>query len=177
MSKVLFYPEKRKTEFGTLRVKNVPILLFFSFEGQRLQYYSGERVDLKDWDFDSRHVLQSHPEHKSINEHLDFLKRRLLEAYRDMKISGQEVSVSNLRKRLKEILRQGKASFFDVLLLFIEDKNPEWTLSTYRKIKTFYNHLRNFRNITNIEPDLSAIDDIFLKHLISYFRNDCHHID
>lgn len=177
MPEVIFYPEKRKNNLGLLRVKNVPILLFFSFEGQRLQYYSGERIDLKDWDFNHKQVLASHPEYSSINLHLDFLKRRVMEAFRNLKISGQETSMVNLRKRLKELLRKGKTSFFDLLILFIEEKNTEWTLSTYRKIKTFYNHLRNFQSRTNIEPDLARMDDLFLQQLIGYFRNDCKHID
>jgi integrase len=177
MAKVLFYPEKRKNEHGVLIVKNVPLLLFFSFDGNRLQYYSGERIDFKDWDFTRRLVLSSHPEHVSINDHLNFLKRKVLEAYRDLKLSEQELSVALLRKKLKELLNQGKTSFFDLLILFIEEKNTGWTLSTYRKIKTFYNHLRKFQNKTGIEPDLSAIDDLFFQTLTSYFRNECHHID
>jgi site-specific recombinase XerD len=177
MAKVLFYPEKRKTKHGVLIVKNVPLLLFFSFDGNRLQYYSGERIDFKDWDFKRRLVLSSHPEHISINEHLNFLKRKVMEVYRDLKLSEQELSVAILRKKLKEVLKQGKISFFDLLILFIEEKNQEWTLSTYRKIKTFYNHLRKFQNNTGIEPDLSAIDDQFFQTLTAYFRKECNHID
>jgi site-specific recombinase XerD len=177
MPKINFYPEKRKSELGVLRVRNVPLLLFFSFEGKRLQFYTGERIDLKDWDYEHKKILSSHPENASINEHLDFLKRRVLEAYRDTKLSGQQITISLLRKRLKEVLTKGSASFFNLLIQFIEEKNSEWTLDTFRKIKTFYNHLRNFTVKTGIEPDLSGMDDVFFHKLIEYFRNDCHHID
>jgi integrase len=177
MAKILFYPEKRKNDQGLLIVKNVPLLLFFSFEGNRLQYYTGERIDLKDWDFENRKVLSTHSQYVSINEHLEFLKLRMLEAYRNLKLSGLEVSLPVLRKKLKELLKKGNASFFELLILFIEEKNQEWTLTTYRKIKSFYNHMRNFRNKTGIEPDLNAFDENFYKELINYFRTECQHLD
>ena len=50
MASVKFYIEKRKDKAGRLKAKNVPVLLFFSFDGKRLQYYSGERIDSDDWD-------------------------------------------------------------------------------------------------------------------------------
>ncbi len=177
MANVVFYPERRKNDHGILIVKNVPVLLFFSFEGNRLQYYSGERIDLKDWDFENRQVLSSHSQYVSINKRFEFLKQRMLEAYRDLQLSGKDISVPLLRKKLKELLKKGDASFFDLLILFIEEKNKEWTLTTYRKIKSFYNHMRNFRNKTGVEPDLATFDEKFYKELVNYFRHECKHLD
>jgi len=177
MAKILFYPERRKNEMGILRVKNVPILLFFSFEGHRLQYYSGERIDLKDWDFKNRRVQSTNPGYISINEHLDFLSRRVLEAYRELKVSGQELTIAALRLKFKEVLKKNNSTFFDILILFIEENNRNWSLATYRKIKSFYNHLRKFTSIAGTEPEFSSMDDKFFSGLIGYFRKECKHID
>ena len=53
---VNFYPEKRKDTNGKLIEKNVALNLFFSYDGKRLQYYTGQRMDLKKWDPDAQRV-------------------------------------------------------------------------------------------------------------------------
>ncbi len=57
--KVNFYPEKRKDDSGMLKMKNVPIFLFFSFSGKRMVYYTGYRIDLEKWDSENQRVKRN----------------------------------------------------------------------------------------------------------------------
>lgn len=46
MAGLKFYPEKRLDKSGNLRVKDVPIFMYYSLRGKRLVYYTGQRIDL-----------------------------------------------------------------------------------------------------------------------------------
>lgn len=176
MTKVHYYPERRKNSHGVLKVKNVPILLFFSFGGKRLQFYTGERIDMQDWDFDNEKVLPVNPQAESINTYLAFLGRKVITIYRDSLSGGQSLSVPALRELLRNSFRDSQQSFFDFFIRYIEENHKNWTLGTYRKVKTLYNHLRKFSGRFG-NPDLYKMDEPFLHSLEDFFRNECGHID
>ena len=176
MTKVHYYPERRKNVYGVLKVKNVPILMFFSFGGKRLQFYTGERIDMQDWDFDNEKVLPSNPQADSINDYLGFLGRKVLTIHRDSLSKGLPLSVPALRELLRNSFRDRQQSFFDFLIRYIEENHKNWTLGTYRKVKTLYNHLRRYAGRYG-NPDLYKVDETFLHSLEDFFRNDCGHID
>lgn len=177
MASVTIYPERRKNEYGVLKVRDVPLLLFFSFEGKRLQYYTGERIDMKDWDFEKRKVLSSHPEADSINAYLNFLRRHLMDLYREAREKGEEITLKVLRDAMHATKYNRHKPFFALFIQFIEDNHGRWTLSTYRKVKSLYNHLRKFTDWSGMEPDLSQVDRGFLESLAQYFRKECGHLD
>ena len=60
-SSINFYLEKRiNKETGKLITEHVvPIILFFSFDGKRLQYYTGYRIDAVKWDTDNQKVKRN----------------------------------------------------------------------------------------------------------------------
>lgn len=176
MIKVHYYPERRKNSHGVLKVKHVPILLFFSFGGKRLQFYTGERIDMQDWDFDNEKVLPVNPQAESINTYLAFLGRKVITIYRDSLSGGQALSVPALRELLRNSFRDSQQSFFDFFIRYIEENHKNWTLGTYRKVKTLYNHLRNYAGRYG-SPDLYKVDESFLQGLEDFFRNECGHID
>ncbi len=176
MTKVHFYPERRKNTYGVLKVKNVPILMLFSFGGKRLQFYTGERIDMQDWDFENEKVLPLNPQADSINAYLAFLGQKVLTLYRDSLSRGLSLSVPALRELLRNSFRDKQQSFFDFFIRYIEENHKKWTLGTYRKVKTLYNHLRKYAARYG-NPDLYKVDEPFLHSLEDFFRNDCGHID
>ena len=56
----------------------------------------------------SRQVLASHPEYKSINEHLDFLKRRVMEAFREFENLRPGNEHGQSQKTIERIATQRK---------------------------------------------------------------------
>ena len=42
--------EKRRDKNGELIIKNVPIVIDFSFDSKRMWVYTGERIDSSKWD-------------------------------------------------------------------------------------------------------------------------------
>jgi integrase len=177
MATVRLYPEKRKNESGVLRVRNVPLLLFFHYNGKRMQMYTGERIHLSDWDAVNERVLPSNPAHQELNAYLEMLSNRVLRIYREHKITGSEPGIKELRSLVKESLKKSKGGFFDSLIRFIEENHSSWTLATYRKVKTIYNHLHLFSERTGTIIEFDRIDKSFLDKLSGYFSHECGHAD
>ena len=68
MADIKFYLEKRKDkETGELLTENVTILLFYSFGGQRLQYYTGHRIDAAKWDAANQKAKKGFTQASNIN--------------------------------------------------------------------------------------------------------------
>jgi len=170
MASVRFYIEKRRDEHGRIRTRNVPILVFFSFDGKRLQLNTGERVNAGDWDGEKQMVRQGTAGSKQINRYLHSLGDELLNIYREARAMGIQPGINYLREQLKYRRRKGNIDFFDVLMRFIEENHDRWSIHTFRKIRTSYNHLRSFSEAERIEIRFDRIDKGFLDSYVRFFR-------
>jgi len=165
-----FYLEKRKDENGRTRTKQVPILLYFSFDGKRLQINTGERIDFADWDFRAQRVLMSARGSKTMNRYLQSLADEVMEIYLEAKTIGLSPGIDYLRKQIKYNRRKHNIGFFDVFMLFIDENHNRWSIYTFRKIRTTYHHLRKFAETEQIEIEFNRIDNTFLEQYIRFFR-------
>lgn len=86
MGSVRFYLEKRKDENGRTRTKQVPVLLYFSFESKRLQLNTGERIDAADWDFDEPRMLTTARGSKAMNKCLQALADEVVGIFLEARI-------------------------------------------------------------------------------------------
>ncbi len=170
MASTKFYLEKRKDENGRTRTKQVPILLYFSFDGKRLQINTGERIDFVDWDFRAQCVLTSTRGSKAMNRYLQSLADEVMEIYLEAKTIGLSPGIDYLRKQIKYNRRKHNIGFFDVFMLFIDENHNRWSIYTFRKIRTTYHHLRKFAETEQIEIEFSRIDNTFLEQYIRFFR-------
>jgi hypothetical protein len=175
MASVKFYLEKRRDEHGRTRTKQVPILLYFSFDGKRLQLNTGERIDFTDWDFQGQHVLPTGRGSKAMNRYLQSLADEVMGIYMDAKTIGLSPGTDYLRKQIKYKRRKDNFDFFDVFMLFIDENHHKWSIHTFRKIRTTYNHLRKFAEAEQIEIAFSRIDRTFLDQYIRFFRIKYNH--
>lgn len=103
-----FYLEKRKDKDGKPIVKDVPILMFYSFGSGRLQYYTGQRVDAKYyveryWTKGRAPISSSAPNESNINNTLDLLANDVQDLHNKAKANRTPVTVEYLRKGLDEI--------------------------------------------------------------------------
>ncbi len=152
------------------RTKQVPIMLYFSFDGKRLQLNTGERIDFSDWDFRSQRVLAQARGSKAMNRYLQSLADEVMGIYLEAKTMGLSPGIDYLRKQIKYNRRKSNIGFFDVFMLFIDENHHKWSIHTFRKIRTTYQHLRKFAETEQIEIEFSRIDRTFLEQYIRFFR-------
>ncbi len=122
MAQAKFYLEARKVkktdktqenqEPEKLRDKNVPILLSYSFHGQRLIYYTGLRVDKKYyvdkyWTGNGRPAIKSTcPDCDYLNNQLNIIVGHLHSAENEAKAAGIPLSVGYFREYLNQKLKE-----------------------------------------------------------------------
>jgi hypothetical protein len=170
MASIHFYLEKRRDVNGHIRKTNVPILLYFSFEGKRLQLNTGERIDFADWDFRKQQALEGGRGAKQLNRYLRSLSEEILNIYREAKTVGLNPGLDFIRQQLKYRRRKDNVRFFDIYMRFIDQNYPHWSLHTFRKIKTTYNHLVEFANADGADIEFNRIDNEFLDRYVRFFK-------
>ena len=174
MASLNFYLEKRKTGARLSRTENLPILLYFSYDGKRLQYYTGERSDLKYWDIKQQRIYPSHGG-RQINDFLNYLEGKVWELYRMAKASGIRPGNEYFRNALRKGNNRSSYDFFDVLIQYIEEKQKIWSITTFREVRSFYNHLRAFSEVCGYTLSFEKINKVFLEALIGYFTGAMAH--
>jgi integrase len=169
MASLNFYLEKRKSQNGRSRTENLPILLYFSYEGRRFQYYTGERADLKQWDYNRQRLNPLLPRSRQINDLLDYLNDEVWELYLKAKASGIKPGNEYFRNALGKNTIRNAPDFFDVYMKYIDEKCQGWSITTFRKVKTLYNHLRTFSDETGYSISFDRINKVFFKTFTEYF--------
>ena len=170
MPLVHFYLEKRKDANGHIRKINAPILIYFSFERKRLQLYTGERIDFANWDFQKQQALPGVSGAKQLNRYLKSLAEEILNIYHDAKTVGVNPGLEYMRQQLRYRRRKDNIRFFDVYMRFIDENHSNWSLHTFRKIKTTYSHLVKFANAEEIDIEFNRIDSGFMDRYVRFFR-------
>lgn len=108
MAKPKFYLEKRKDRDGNPIVRDVPILMFYSFGSGRLQYYTGQRTDAKNyvegyWSKGRDPIKLNAPNGTNINNALDLLATDVVDLHNKAKANGIVPTVEYFRKGLDAI--------------------------------------------------------------------------
>ncbi len=185
-SNINFRLEKRKDKnTGELITENIPIILDFTFDGKRLQFFTGLRIDKKKWDENTQRVFRNNQNKadipsSEINDRLDTLKSTITDVYKETKILKINPSIQFIREELKKRLGESnisKQTFFDLFVEFMESesKKNDWTSGTLKKFKTNYNHLKQFENLKHFKIEFENIDEVFFLKYIDYQRNVLDH--
>jgi integrase len=175
---VKFYLEKRvDKQSGNLITENVPIFLFFSFDGKRLQYYSGYRIDTDQWNTEIQRVRRNNFNKKGesaadINFHLTDIEKAVTDIYLQQKANRKNPSIQFIRDELKERLGEGeksRLSFFYVFKKFIgtESQLSTWSRGTVTKFNTIYDQLKDFHD-KHFKFDFENMDENFLHAYLTY---------
>jgi len=185
-SNVIFRLEKRKDKnTSNLITENVPIILDFTFDGKRLQLFTGCRIDQTKWDESAQKVIKNNLNKSGlsaseINDRLDKLKSTLTDIYKESKILKLNLTVQYFRDELRKRLDEKKIyekSFFEFFDEFVssESKKNDWTSGTIKKFTTNINHLKNFEKEKRFKIEFAKIDDNFLVKYIDYLRDTLNH--
>ncbi|MEI7526139.1 MAG: tyrosine-type recombinase/integrase [Mariniphaga sp.] len=186
-----FYLEKRKKENPNPEKKptpqkNVPIILRYSFHGQRLEYYTGLRVDEANyiagyWTKEKNPVKSSAPQAEKLNTDLSIIKNHLEKAENIAKGSGIPLSVAYFREYLDEKLKTKPVKSAKITLLqyfdrFIEEmrnginkktghKLSHANIEKYSAVKNMLIAFVKYRGAT---VDFQDIDQKLYDELVNY---------
>lgn len=177
MAGIKFYLEKRKNKAGDLIVTNVPILLYYSFNGQRLQYFTGERVDAKNfineyWKDNKEPIKKAAVGAERINRNLKSLRLHLENIHSDAKALGIPPTVDSFRNKLNDMVKGEPGSEVvtipEALKLFLEYTKRTKAYNTFKNFQTTVNHLNVFfSKKKNKFSDLDGrVIEAFQEHLI-----------
>jgi integrase len=96
--------------------------------------------------------------------------KRVESYFTEIKSMGKIPEPALLQKEIKKMVKSDVPSFFNLLLRFIEENSNTWSLSSYKKMKTFYSQLKNF-SLERKEPVLpGTINQSFSEELVKYYR-------
>ena len=174
MASVNFYLEKRRDQKGRLRTWNVAVLLYFSYDGRRLQLHTGEKTDFEKWDFKRKKIREEVASSEQINAYLDSMAMEVMNLYREARKLGIKPGNDYFRENLRKRKTHSGGDFFNVYMKFIEKKNENWSIHTFRKIKTNYRHLRDFSDKSGYMIDFDRINEDFFRKYIDFFHHKGH---
>ena len=80
-----------------MKTKETLIYMFFSYDGRRLKYSSGEKIAPKYWNNSSQKVSRSFTGGSDINGHLRSLEENILSIYRGYRTQGEVPTPQELR--------------------------------------------------------------------------------
>ncbi len=175
MASLNFYLEKRKRNTGNFSDCPLPVMLYFSYRGRRrFQWYTGEKARLTEWDRKTQRIKEGIDRGMLINAYLDKLSRKVWELYREAKNSGIPATFEYFRNGLRDYKTGRQVPFFDVFFGFIDRNNSKWSITTFRKVKTNYNHLKCFAAQYGESLRFESIDRAFFEEYIRYFQRKGH---
>ena len=162
--------ERRKKK-GVVVNDNAPIFIRLTFLSNRINFYSGFRINISDWDSEKKEVISgrtnsSEQTAEEINIKIDKYKsaiqsffyecqiknqiptiEEVKDAYEKIKNDGVEVKkIKKLKVELIEVESKEEISFYKVFDEFTSynGKINNWTADTYAKLKTLKTHLEAF---------------------------------
>lgn len=172
MAKVKFYLEKRKDANNNLITVDVPVFLFYSFGGKRLQHYTGVRINHAQWDAEKMSIIK-HADAKRLNAILSRQKRWVEEIDDRAKALSESLSLEEFRYRLRD--KAGAASkkatvksFREYFEEFIEVSRLTKKPLTVKGIVTCFNNLKDFSAKTRTALEFQNINQEFYNKLLEY---------
>jgi integrase len=125
MAQVKFYILRRKDKDGNLPIANLPILCKYSFNGQRLEYYTGERCELKwynkgYWKKGKNPVSFAQFDGELINQRLDAIERHIKTIETEAIQKGLPLTARTLRAELDKRLKPADIKEKPTLLQYFD---------------------------------------------------------
>jgi len=169
MAKVNFYLKDPKGKTETL------IFLFFSYEGNRLKYSTGELINPKNWNEENQRVKKSFKACFEINNLLDRIEGEVKQIYREAITNNQKISPEFLRISLEKRTSpqvSEKVGFYDYYQEFVETQRATKSIRTIQKYKTLFNHIKDFQTKKHFIVQFDKIDTKFYELFIAFYIND-----
>lgn len=191
MARVKFYIEHRKDKDGKVKKFDVPIVLRYSFNRKRFEYYTGQRTDIDFYNVgywkkrgDAQPIKYDAPRADAINTRLRELENLISDIEKD--VPANSLTTDFLRKQLdirfkdKTEPEPEKLTFYRYFEKYIE-KTPnrvnkrtghKISKDTPKKLKTVFNMLKDFAEFRGAEFDFNDVNQELYDELIGYMINE-----
>lgn len=175
MAEVKFYLEKRKDkQSGELITENVPIFLFYSFKGHRLQYYTGLRIpEIKYWN-GAGMKAQRHEDASEINRELTRLKAQVEGIEAKAKALGDRLTPEYFRDRLsgKKKEANNASQIWEFYEAYLKELQLSKTKNTIASAKQNLKILKAFSEKRRYKMTFDRIDFAFYNEFLDYCYNE-----
>jgi integrase len=167
--KINFYLERRQGN-----KKNLPINMFVWFDGSRLKYYSGFRIDFIKWDKEKQDIKKNNLNEDGltstfINQRLSYLKTEAAKIYNKYEALKNPLTIEIFRnelkaidnKSIKNINEQNVKYFFEVYksLITVSPGRMKQLNVTFRHFNKF---LKTDRKISDITHETLSLFENYL---------------
>lgn len=184
MAKIKFYLERRKD-----KTSDLPIILKYSFLNQRLEYYTGYRVDKnhynefywKDPNQNKKPVKKSAPRSEFINENLLILVSHIQNIQTNAKALGIPISPDYIKEELNKLVKSKpeeskRVTFMQYFDMYIEhcktgvNQKTGHLLSKSAAIKytTIKNLFKDFEDHRGKDVDFDDFDKDLYNEFVNY---------
>jgi len=170
MANLHFYLEKRKNNNGGALNRECPVLLSFSYSSIRVKAYTGRKVREQEWDKTRERAAVTHAHADIINSFLEQLEDRIISSFREMESEGVLPEPAKFHKIIKKMMKCEAPSLTGLLLRFIGENNKSWSISTYKKIKTFYTQMKEYTNKWEVIVTPGMVNQDFADNLVRFYR-------
>ena len=177
---IKFRTEQRKDKDNKLITDNIPIIVDFTFNNQRIKDNIGYRINSNQWDNEKQQVRRNNYNKDGIsaniiNQRINEISTHLIDIYTEFTSLNLIITPIIIRTELKNRLKETKISepetkmnVIDYIQLFIDTESHQknWSESTIKKMNTLKKHISNYRS----ELQFNDITSSFLQSYIDHQR-------
>lgn len=165
-----FYLEKRISNRGNIS-HGCPLILSVAYSSNRIKVYTGKKVPEAEWDKKPERMRPQYSGSAELNAYLDLLSKRVLEYYNEYMNPGAAPVPAAFRIEIRKMIHSEVPQFFPLLLRFMEENNGKWSNSTFKKIKSFYNQLKEFSIVRQVIIEPQKVNRELAEMIIDYYRS------
>jgi len=180
MGEIKYFLNKSK---GTKESR--PIMISYHFNGQRLFYYTGKKVDEDHFDKDKKLPVTGGEDRLAINVHIKTIRDTIGAIENKAKAGGEPVTAEMLRNGLNDTIKARPQKQDEIITLkkyfdiYLAEMPTKINLKTGRKLsKTMpqkYTNLKDtfieFCKFENKDYDFNDIDSAFYNKFVTYLTN------
>lgn len=179
---IIFALESRKNN-GVPIVENVPIRMRVIYDGKRIEFTTGHRIDVSKWDVEKQRVKNGCTNKlkisaSDINSDLKHYEMEMQTVFKEFEIQNVKPTIEQIKKaynlriksKIENNIENEKINFWNVFDKFIDEnrKLNNWANSTFKKFGTLRNHIKEFSN--NI--DFECFNKVGLNEYLTFLREE-----
>lgn len=146
-----------------------PIILFFSFDGQRVKLSTGEKIHPDNWNDNKQQVRKSFTGSPEINQVLKHQKELVNKIYREAKLKGISPTITYIREQFNEGNQtESEHDFFTFVDKYIEQAQSTKAPRTVTSYKQTKNVLLAFQKYRKKKITFSTIDLGFYYEFVKF---------
>ena len=179
---ITFTPEKRKDKEGKIIVENVPLFAYLKYDGKRLYYFTGYRVNMDVFDFNKQRVEKKASglkgknliQAKEINSFLVKIENEMIDLFSRNKNPQKTDIINTLDNVLGKRGKAGDSLEGTVFTEWFEKYIKEGKQSDIRKrnIKSILKHWIDFETRYKQKIDLMELNFLLLQKFDRFLSQD-----